>query len=151
MKRSLLYLSLGLLLLLVVAGIPAAASPTVTGVSPVSAPNNGDYKLTIRGTGFTEDTTTWISSCPTGGIAYGTVTKWSSTSLTATFPLNGVKAGLYAVYVNTPWYDIAGGYHDKDGDYLENAFNVYPGTGTAYTTTTTTGTSGTSDEVRRSF
>jgi len=143
MKRSLLYFSLGLLLLLVIAGIPAAASPTVTGVSPVSAPNNGDYKLTIRGTGFTEDTTTWISSCPTGGIAYGTVTTWSSTSLTATFPLNGLKAGLYAVYVNTPFTDIAHGYHAKDGGYLVDSFNVYQGTGTVYTTTTTTGTSDT--------
>lgn len=146
MKRSLLYISLGLLLLLVVAGIPAAASPTISSVSPSSGPNNMVLTVTVHGTGFNKDSSVFISSCSSSNIVHGTVTKWTETSLTATFNLINVKPVVYAVTVNSPWYDVAGGYHPSDGGSLSDAFTVYQGTGTVVTTTT--GTSGSTTTVR---
>ena len=140
MKRSLLFFSLVLLLLLVVAGIPAAASPTVTSVSPSSGPNNMVVTVTVYGTGFNKDSSVLLSSCSSSNIIHGTVTSWSSTSLTATFNLINVKPVVYAVTVNSPFYDVAGTYWPNDGGSLSDAFTVYQGTGTPYTTTTTTGT-----------
>jgi hypothetical protein len=148
MKRSLLCFTLGFLLLLVVAGIPAAASPTVTSISPSSGPNNMVITVTIHGTGFNKDSSAFISSCDSSNIVYGTVTKWTATSLTATFNLINVKPVTYAVTVNSPFYDMAGNYWPKDGGSLSNAFTVYQGTGTVVTTATTSGTSGSTTTVR---
>jgi hypothetical protein len=146
MKRSLLYFTLGLLLLLVVAGTPAAASPIITSISPSSGPNNMVVTVTIRGTGFNDASSAVLSSCDSSNIIYGTVTKSSSTSLTVTFNLINVKPVTYAVTVNSPFYDVAGNYWPKDGGSLSNAFTVYQGTGTVVTTTT--GTSGSTTTVR---
>jgi hypothetical protein len=150
MKRSLLYFTLGLLLLLVAAGTPAAAADfstvTVTSISPSSAPNNMVVTVTIRGDGFNEESSAVLSSCDSSNIIHGTVTKWSSTSLTVQFNLINVKPVTYAVTVNSPFYDIAGTYWPKNGGSLSNCFTVYQGTGTVVTTTT--GTSGSTTTVR---
>jgi len=146
MKRSHLCFILGLLLLLVVAGIPAVASPTVTSISPSSAPNNMVVTVTIRGTGFNDASSAVLSSCDSSNIIHGTVKKSSSTSLTVTFNLINVKPVVYSVTVNSPFYDMAGNYWPKDGGSLSNAFTVYQGTGTVVPTAT--GTSGSTTTVK---
>ena len=138
MKRFPLFVCLFLLLFIV--GIPAAATPTISSVSPQTGPNNGDVRVTIKGTGFNKDTTVWMSSCTAGGMIYGTVVKWSPTSMTCTFSFNGQNPGKYDVKVNSPFTDPLGIYHPQDVTLLSQSFTVYQGTGTKSTTTTTTGT-----------
>jgi hypothetical protein len=150
MKRPPLFTWLGLLLLLCVVVIPVAASPTISSVSPSSAPNNCDMDVTIRGTGFTEGSSVWISSCSTGAIVHGTVLSWSSTSIKCRFSFRGTKPGSYNLAVNSPFTDPAGGYYPNDACELKQAFEIYQGTGTTYTPTTTTGTTTTRTTVTTS-
>ena len=105
MKGSIFLVCLILLFFLVVAGIPVAASPSVTDIRPVSAPNNGDVTVTITGTGFNSQSTVWMtpsSVCDPSHKIYGTVCSWSSTSGTCTFSFRDQNPGLYTVWVNSP-------------------------------------------------
>ena len=139
MKRFPLFLCL--VLLLVVVTIPVAATtPIIYSLSPATWPNNGDATIAIPGEGFTSGSSVWISSCSTGEIVHGTVTTWSSTSLTATFNLINVKPGAYNVYDISPFYD-QWGHSYTDAFELPNGFTIYQGTGTTYATTTPYGTS----------
>lgn len=140
MKRSPLFVWLGFLLLLVVVSLPVAAAPTISSVSPSTAPNNGDIKVTIRGTGFNAESTVWMTSCTSKNIVYGTIKSWSSTSITAEFKFNGVTTTSYDVAVNSPFTDPLGNYIPKDVGVLRKGFEIYQGTGTTFTTTSTTGT-----------
>jgi hypothetical protein len=138
MKRSSLCVCLVLLFLLVAAGIPiAAASPTISSIRPISAPNNGDVTVTYSGTGYNKDSTVWMKTCDGKSTVYGTVTSWSPSSLTARFSFRGEKPSSYNVWVNSPWTDNYGNYWPKDAEVLTSGFSVYQGTGTTYTTTTT--------------
>jgi hypothetical protein len=140
MKRFPLFVCLFLLLLLVAAGIPiAAASPAISGVSPGTGPNNGVVSVTITGSGFTSTGTVYLYKCalvsgsPGSERRFqGSVRSWSPTQITATFSLDGKKAGNYGVIVDTtdPVYGL-------DEGYRENIFTVYAGTGSTITTTTT--------------
>jgi PEGA domain/IPT/TIG domain len=138
MKRSSLFVCLFLLFLLVTAGIPsAAASPTISGISPSTAPNYGDMTIIYTGTGFNEDSTVWMVTCDGKSKIYGTVTRSSPTSLTARFSFRGDTIGSYNVWVNSPWTDSYGNYWAQDAARIPSGFTLYKGTGTVYTTTTT--------------
>ena len=141
MKRSSLFISLVLLFLLVMVGIPlATASPTISSIRPISAPNTGDVTVTYTGTGYNKDSTVWMKTCDSKSTVYGTVTSWSPTSLTARFSFRGEKPSSYNVWVNSPFTDNEGNYWPQDAEVLKSGFSIYQGTGTTYTTTTTTGT-----------
>ena len=141
MKRSSLFISLVLLFLLVMVGIPlATASPTISSIRPISAPNTGDVTVTYTGTGFNKDSTVWMKTCDGKSTVYGIVTRSSPTSLTARFSFRGEKPSSYNVWVNSPWTDQYGNYFPQDAEVLTSGFSIYQGAGTTYTTTTTTGT-----------
>ena len=144
MKGSIFPVGLILLFFLAVAGIPAAASPSITDVRPVSAPNNGDVTVTITGTGFNSQSTVWMKTCDGKSTVYGTVTRSSPTSLTARFSFRGEKPSSYNVWVNSPWTDSYGNYFPEDAEKIPSGFTLYQGTGTTYTTTTTGTTTATS-------
>lgn len=131
MKGSILLACLILPFLLVGAGIPAAASPIATDIRPVSAPNNGDVTITITGTGFTAQSSVWMtpsSVCDPSRKIYGTGCSWSPTSGTCTFSLQGQTPGLYTVWVNSP----AGGSDLPDLATLTQRFQIYQGSGASY-------------------
>ena len=133
MKWSILLVCWVLPFLLVMAGIPVAASPTITDIRPVSAPNNGDVTVTITGTGFTSQSTVWMSACDTGDIVYGTVEEVSAQSMTCWFSFNGQTPAQFDVYVNSPFSDPFGNYYPQDAGVLSKAFKLYQGTGTRFT------------------
>ena len=117
-------LLLVILLMIVVIGIPVAASPRITEVSPASLPNDGEEMIMIAGSGFTFGSTVWISSCTTGEIVHGEVLEITQTTLTTSFPLGGVKPGTYNVYVNSPFTDPFGNYYSSDGFEKTNALTI---------------------------
>jgi hypothetical protein len=119
-------------------GIPlATASPTISSIRPISAPNNGDVTVTYSGTGFNKDSTVWMKTCDGKSTVYGTVTRSSPSSLTARFSFRGEKPSSYNVWVNSPFTDDFGNYWPNDAEVLTSGFSIYQGTGTTYTTTTT--------------
>jgi hypothetical protein len=120
--------------LLVVAGIPAAASPTISRISPETGPNNGDVIVTISGTGFNSQSTVWLSACSTGDIIYGTIEDVSAQSMTCKFSFTGQIPAKYNVYVNSPFTDPVGNYYPQDAASLPYGFEIYQGTGTRYAT-----------------
>lgn len=141
MKRSSLFVCLILLFLLVMAGIPiAAASPTISSITPQTAPNNGVVTITYTGTGFNKDSSVWLIPCDMSDRVTGTITSVNPTSLTARFSFNGHSPVGYNVWVNSPWTDSYGNYYPQDTAVKKLAFTTYQGTGTTYTTTPTTGT-----------
>ncbi|RPI39194.1 MAG: PEGA domain-containing protein [Methanoregulaceae archaeon] len=138
MKRSSLSVCLFLIFLLVTAGIPlAAASPTISRVSPETAPNTGDVTVTYTGSGYNEDSSVWMITCDGKSRVSGTIIRVSPTSLTARFSFRGQTLGKYNVWVNSPWTDSYGNYYPQDAERIPSGFTLYQGTGTTYTTTTT--------------
>lgn len=136
MKRIPLFVSL-VLLLMVVTVIPAAtASPIISSISPVTAPNTGDVTITITGSGFNANTTVWLDTWYViQDPLYGTIVGRSPTSITCRFSLNGKAATQYNVWVNSPFTDPYGNYNPQDVADLVGGFKVYQGTGTPVTTT----------------
>jgi hypothetical protein len=146
MKRSSLCICLVLIILLVMAGIPAAsASPKITGVSPSTAPNSGHFTLTITGSGLTDVTTVRLNKCKlkTGGASEapftGTFSVKGDSRIVATFDLTDKKVGQYDVSVNAP--------HDGTEDWGvgDAIFQIYSSTGSTPTVTKTTGTGTTTE------
>jgi hypothetical protein len=72
-----------------------AAAPTVTSISPNNGPAAGGTSVTIKGTGFTF----FSSTVKFAGVAAGSVTVNSETSITASSPAG---SGLVNVTVTTP-------------------------------------------------
>jgi hypothetical protein len=144
MKRSPLFFCLILLCLLGVAVIPAAASPKIISISPSSGPNNGDVSVTITGSGFNSDTTTvWMTpanKCDGENKIWGAIKTRSANTVTATFSLSGKTPAPYRLWVNSPYYDDFGKFHDKDEASSASTFEIYKGTGASSTTVTTTAT-----------
>lgn len=137
MKQFPLFVCL-VLLLLVVAVVPATASPTITGISPATAPNSGDVTVTITGTGFNALSTVRINSEHTSDAPlYGTIVSWSPTSITCTLPIQGKTPTSYTVWVNSPFTSASGQYFPEDIGLLVNSFEITQGTGPTATTTTT--------------
>ena len=140
MKRSPLFFCLVLLFLLVVAAIPAAASPSISSVSPGTGPNDGDIEVTITGFDFNNPSKVWITPanyCDPLNNVTGRSCSWSPTSITCTFPIRGKPIGPYTLWVRST-------FTASNGDLLpfetarNSAFFIYQGTGKTYTTTTTT-------------
>jgi len=136
MKRIPLFVCL--VLLLVVTVIPAAtASPIISSISPVTAPNTGDVIITITGSGFNDNTTVWLDTWYViQDPIYGTIVSRSPTSITCRFSLNGKAATQYNLWVNSPFTDPFGNYNPQDVATLTGGFKVYQGDVTAATTTT---------------
>jgi len=129
MKRSIILACQILLIILALAGMPVAASPALTDIRPVSAPNNGDVSVTITGTGFTDQSTVWLSSCTTGDVIHGTIVSMSDQSVTCIFSFRGQTPARYNLGVNCPFTDPLGLYHPQDGATISNAFETYQGNG----------------------
>jgi len=135
MKRFPLFVCM-VFLLLVVAGIPVTASPTISSISPSTAPNNGDVTVRITGTGFNSDSTVWLNKpYSTDAAIYGTVLKRSETSITCSFSLKGQTPTEYNVWVNSPFTDKFGNYFPQDVALLTLGFRVSEGSGTTVMTT----------------
>jgi hypothetical protein len=131
MKGFIYLVCLILLFLLVVAGIPVAASPIINDIRPVSAPNDGDVTATITGTGFNSRSSVWMtpaSVCDPTNKIYGTGCSWSPTSGTCTFSIQGRTPGPYTVWVNSPIIDFNGN-EFSDSASLPHGFEIYQGTG----------------------
>lgn len=138
MKRSPLTICLIFLVLLIAAGIPvAAATPSISGVSPTSGTYGQTVTVTIRGSGFEPSNTVELYRCPSkyGGVSgtgliYGSITGRTDTTITARFDLSGgqVVGGVYDVVVNNPGMTM-----------IEGAFTVKGGpvSGTTPTPTAT--------------
>lgn len=137
MKRFPLFVCL-VLLLLVMTAIPATATPTISRISPATAPNDGDVTVTITGTGFNSLSTVRISPEHTlDAPLYGTIVSWSPTSITCTFSIQGKTPSQYRVWVNSPFTDPFGNYFPEDVGFLANGFEISQGTGRTATPTTT--------------
>jgi hypothetical protein len=137
MKRFPLFVCL-VLLLLVMTAIPATASPTISRISPATAPNDGDVTVTITGTGFNSNSTVKINSQYTlDAPLYGTIVSWSPTSIICTFPIRGKTPTRYTVWVNSPFTNPFGTYFPEDVGLLTNGFEITQGTVTIATTRTT--------------
>lgn len=139
MKRSpLLYCSI-IVLLLLIAGIPAAATPAISGVSPSSGPNNAVIKLTIRGQDFNNAGSVWMtpsSYCEPSNRIEGTGCKWTPTSITCDFSLKGKEIGPYTLWVRSPIAQANGDLLPYDAP-LHSGFLIFQGTGTVSPTATT--------------
>ena len=137
MKRIPLFVCL--VLLLVVTVIPAAtASPIISSISPVTAPNTGDVIITITGSGFNANTTVWLDTWYViQDPIYGTIVSRGPTSITCRFSLNGKAATQYNLWVNSPFTDPYGNYNPQDVATLTGGFKISQGTGTPVTTTAT--------------
>jgi hypothetical protein len=137
MKRIPLYVCLVLLLVLTV--LPAAtASPLISGISPATVPNTGDFTLTITGSGFTGNSTVFLETpYAMQDALYGTVVSWSPTSITVRFSLSGKAPARYNVWVNTPFTDPYGNFRPQDLGELPLGFTISQGSGTPVTTTAT--------------
>ena len=137
MKRFTLSVSL-VLLLLVVAVIPAAASPVISGISPATAPNNDDATVTITGSGFNAQSTVWLQrSLSYDPPVYGTIVTWSPTSITCTFPIQGRTPTRYYIAVNSPFLSPVDGRMYEDAALSSQSFTISPGVATTVTITTT--------------
>ena len=125
------------ILLLLVPSVPATYGPTITGISPVSGPNNGVVTITVTGTGLDTLTLIRLNKCPlaTGGGGQppfaGTVIAKSATSVTARFDLTGRVAGNYDLSLNAPWEGL------EAWAVASGAFSVYPASGAAPVVTAT--------------
>jgi hypothetical protein len=90
------------------------ASPVLTSISPGSGVKDGTVSVTITGKNFQSGATASLLQ-PGSGVVIGTATSASSTSVTTTFNLYGMKSGSYNVRVMNP---------DTRSDTLQNAFTI---------------------------
>lgn len=136
MNRLHILACLALILLLVPS---LSASITISTISPSSWPNNSIATLTITGSNLGGVTWIRLNKCSqhSGGKSvpdfYGSITRQSDTSITATFSLYGKIPGEYDISVGAP---IGGGMGDDIG-YKYTAFTIYANTGTTPKVTTT--------------
>jgi PKD repeat protein len=127
MKRSPLIFCLILLFVLVAAGIPAAASPSLYSVTPSSGPNDGDVSVTIIGSGFNSYTTVWLTpadKCNGEYKIWVSIRSRSDNTMTATFSLSGKTPAPYRLWVNSPYKDLNDNLHD-DVASLATVFLIY--------------------------
>ncbi|OPX62169.1 MULTISPECIES: PEGA domain-containing protein [unclassified Methanoregula] len=98
-----------ILLLVLVPHVPAAIGPSITGVTPISGPNNGVVTITVTGTGLDTTTVIRLNKCAartgsTGQPAFsGTILRKDSDSVTAAFDLRNKVAGPYDVSLSALW------------------------------------------------
>jgi hypothetical protein len=80
-------------------GLP---TPTITSISPSSGLRGTTVTVTLAGTNFVSGSGTTVK-ISTGGVAAGSVSVQSDTSLTATFQIDpAATIGKYFVFVSTP-------------------------------------------------
>lgn len=149
MKQSSLCICLILVFLLVLTAIPtAAALPTITGVSPSTAPNDGSFTLTITGSDLGGATMVRLNKCKlkTGGSSEapftGTIKSAGPTKIVATFNLDGKNVGQYDVSAKVPT-DIS----SDNWAVGEGIFKIYDSTSSKPTTTSTVTGTGTTQKT----
>lgn len=133
MKGSTLRVCLVLLFLLVGAGIPAAASPSISSISPATGPlGGGTFTITITGSGFDSVYKVLLYRCGskygTSGVMGGTNLQVSANTITAQIDLSGtsVVSGDYDVLL----------YSNEGVNYKLESFNIYGGSTPVPATTT---------------
>jgi hypothetical protein len=140
MKRSSLFICFLFVLLLVMAGIPAAAaSPRISDVRPVSGPLGESVRVTVTGSGFNSFHTIWLTKCgivdndEIYGYLVGSVVSLSETEIIADFSLTG----RWAVAAD---YDVKVVNSTIPEATRSKGFRIYQGSspGSPGTTTTTT-------------
>ncbi len=136
MKRFPFFVCLMLLLLLVLTGIPvAAATITVSSISPSSGTYGSSITMQIKGTGLDTVTRVMLYRCPSRysstGVIYGSYSIKDPQTITATFQLSGsqVVGDKWDIVVNSP----------TESGYILEGFTI-KGAPTSGTTTTTTKT-----------
>lgn len=139
MKRSSLFVWLGLLFLLIMVVIPVAATPVISKVSPLSGSIGSSYTITITGSGFDSVNKVLLYRC---GSKYGTSGSVTGTNLQVTPTKITAKIDLSGTSVVSGDYDVLI-YSDEGVNYQLAGFNVYGGstpkpTGTTTATATTT-------------
>jgi hypothetical protein len=118
-----------LVILLLLVPPVAAIGPSITGISPVSGPNNGVVIITITGTGLDTATMVRLNKCAlkTGGSSQapfpGTVISKSATSITARFDITGKLPGNYDVSISAPYEGL------EVWGIASGAFTIYAGSG----------------------
>lgn len=122
-------LTLFILLLVLVPHVPAAIGPSITGITPISGPNNGVVTITVTGTDLDTTTVIRLNKCAartgsTGQPAFsGTILRKDADSVTASFDLRGKVAGPYDVSLNAPWQG------QEAWAVAYGSFSVYQGSG----------------------
>ena len=118
-----------LVILLLLVPSVAAIGPSITGVSPVSGPNNGVVTITITGSGLDTATMVRLNKCAlkTGGSSEapfaGTVISKSATSLTARFDITNKLPGNYDISISAPYEGL------EVWGVASGAFTIYAGSG----------------------
>ena len=75
-------------------------TPAITSITPISGYNTGNVQVTIKGTKFVSGAV--IVLVNTSNSILGTVTSFSATSISGSFPLAGVSPGTYNLTVSNP-------------------------------------------------
>ena len=136
MKESIFLLCISVCLLVVV-GIPAAASPTISSVSPSTGPlGGGTFTITITGSGFDSVYKVLLYRC---GSKYGTSGEMGGTNLQVSTNKITAQIDLSGTSVVSGDYDVLL-YSNEGVNYKLGGFNVYGGSTPVLTTTTTTTT-----------
>lgn len=118
-----------LVILLLLVPCVAAFGPAITGISPVSGPNNGVVTITITGTGLDTATMVRLNKCRlvTGGSSQapfaGTVISRSADSITARFDITNKLPGNYDVSISAPFEGL------EVWGVASGAFTIYAGSG----------------------
>jgi hypothetical protein len=118
-----------LVILLLLVPSVAAFGPSITGVSPVSGPNNGVVTITITGTGLDTATLVRLNKCAlkTGGGSQapfaGTVLSKSATSITARFDITSKLPGDYDISISAPYEGL------EVWGVASGAFTIYAASG----------------------
>lgn len=118
-----------LVILLLLVPCVAAFGPAITGVSPVSGPNNGVVTITITGTNLDTATMVRLNKCRlvTGGSSQapfeGTVLSKSADSITARFDITNKIPGNYDVSISGPFEGL------EVWGVASGAFTIYAGSG----------------------
>jgi len=118
-----------LVILLLLVPCVAAFGPAITGVSPVSGPNNGVVTITITGTNLDTATLVRLNKCRlvTGGSSQapfaGTVLSKSADSITARFDITNKLPGNYDVSISAPYEGL------EVWGVASGAFTIYAGSG----------------------
>jgi hypothetical protein len=118
-----------LVILLLLVPCVAAFGPSITGVSPVSGPNNGVVIITITGTGLDTATMVRLNKCAlkTGGGSQppfeGTVISKRADSITARFDITNKLPGNYDVSISAPYEGL------EVWGVASGAFTVYAASG----------------------
>jgi len=79
------------------AAVPSMPAPTITSITPATAPNNAAKAVVLAGTGFLRDAAVKLTKTGQTDISATAVVLASDTSLTCSLPISGAAAGSWSV------------------------------------------------------